>query len=241
MQRKSIAWLLVVAGLGMGTLGAAPQPAGADEAPNTLSDAEAKAGWKLLFDGKTTSGWRNFKKPDISPGWKVEDGALVRAEKGAGDIITDEQFGAFELVLDYKIAPEGNSGLMYHVSEEANRPPMVGPEVQIQDNKLGHDPQLSGWLYQLYPSKEDATKPAGEWNHLRILITPAKCEHWMNGVKYCEYVIGSDDWDARVAKSKFAKWPTFGKPTRGHICLQDHNSLVSFRNIKIRPIATTSP
>lgn len=219
-------------------LGAAPQPAGADEPPNTLSDAEAKAGWKLLFDGKTTSGWRNFKKPDISSGWKVEDGALVRAEKGAGDIITDGQFDAFELVLDYKIAPAGNSGLMYHVSEDVNHPPMVGPEVQIQDNKLGHDPQLAGWLYQLYPSKEDATKPAGEWNHLRILISPAKCEHWMNGVKYCEYVIGSDDWDARVAKSKFAKWPTFGKPARGHICLQDHNSLVSFRNIKIRPIAS---
>jgi hypothetical protein len=216
-----------------------PALAWSEDAPNTLTDAQQQAGWKLLFDGKTTTGWRNFGKPDISSGWKVEDGALVRAEQGAGDIITSDQYGAFELLLDYKISPAGNSGLMFHVTEDVNRPPMVGPEVQIQDNKDGHDPQKSGWMYGLYPADVDATKPAGEWNTLRILITPEKCVHWMNGAKYCEYVIGSADWNERVAKSKFAKWPEFGKPTRGHLCLQDHNSLVSFRNIKVRPITET--
>lgn len=207
-------------------------------APNTLTPAEVAAGWKLLFDGQSTQGWRNFKKPDVNPGWRVEDGALVRADKGAGNIVTVDQFGSFELVLQYKISPGGNSGLMYHVSEEAASPPMSGPEIQIQDNKDAHDPQLSGWLYQLYkPEPEvDATKPAGQWNELRILITPAKCETYMNGVKYAEYVKGSPDWDARVAKSKFAKWPEFGKATKGHICLQDHGNVVAFRNIKIREI-----
>lgn len=208
----------------------------ADAPPNTLTDAEQKAGWKLLFDGQTTTGWRNYKKEAVGPGWKVVDGALVWQMKGAGDIITAEQYQAFELSLEYNISPAGNSGLMYHVTEEGKTPWMTGPEVQIQDNKDGHDPQKAGWLYQLYSSETDATRPAGQWNELRILITPERCEHWMNGVKYCEYVKGSDDWNERVAKSKFGKMPSFGKPTKGHICLQDHNNPVSFRNVKIRVI-----
>jgi 3-keto-disaccharide hydrolase len=204
---------------------------------NSLTDAEKGAGWKLLFDGKTTAGWKNFKKETVGPGWKVEDGTLVRKEGGAGDILTVEQYDAFELVLEYNISKGGNSGLMFHVTETAQTPWMTGPEIQIQDNKDGHDPQKSGWLYQLYSSEKDATRPAGEWNQLRILITPEKCQHFMNGEKYCEYVKGSDDWNERVAKSKFAKMPEFGKPTKGHICLQDHGNLVAFRNVKIRPIA----
>lgn len=204
---------------------------------NTLSEEEKQAGWKLLFDGKTTDGWRNYKKESVGAGWKVVDGALSRVDKGAGDIITDDKFGSFELSLEYNISKGGNSGLMYHVTEEEATPWRTGPEIQIQDNKDGHDPQKAGWLYQLYKPDTDATKPAGEWNQLRIVITPEKCEHYMNGVKYVEYVKGSDDWDQRVAKSKFAAFPKFGKATTGYICLQDHGNLVSFRNIKIRPIS----
>jgi hypothetical protein len=210
----------------------------AEPAPNTLTDEEKAAGWKLLFDGKSTEGWRNYKKPEIGQGWKVENGALARADKGAGDIVTKDKYGAFEFSVEYNISKEGNSGLMFHVTEEGGAPWHTGPEIQIQDNKDGHDPQKSGWLYQLYRPEGDldAAKPAGEWNQLRVLITPEKCATWMNGKLYYEFVKGSEDWNARVAKSKFAKMENFGKPTSGHICLQDHGNLVSFRNIKIRAI-----
>lgn len=211
-------------------------PSRAADVPNTLTKEEQSAGWKLLFDGLTTDGWRNYRQDSIGDGWRVEEGALVRAAGGAGDILTKEQYAAFELKLEYRIGEAGNSGLMFHVTEEADTPWMTGPEIQIQDNVDGHDPQKSGWLYQLYSSEEDATKPVGEWNELHILITPEKCEQFMNGVKYCEYVKGSDDWNERVAKSKFGEMPHFGKPTSGYICLQDHGDPVAFRNIKIRVI-----
>ena len=125
---------------------------------------------------------------------------------------------------------------MYHVAETEDRPWKTGPEIQILDNEKGHDPQHAGWLYQLYKPDFDATNPAGQWNHLRIVITPSKCEHYMNGKKYVEYVKGSDDWNQRVAKSKFNKQPNFGKPTKGYIALQDHGDLVAYRSIKIRQL-----
>ncbi len=203
---------------------------------NTLTESEKRSGWKLLFDGQTKEGWRNFKKETISDGWKVVDGALTRSEKHAGDIITKGLYDSFVLTLEFKISDRGNSGIMYHVSEDADRPWHTGPEFQIQDNVAGYDPQKAGWLYQLYPATIDTTKPAGEWNQIRMVITPELCEHYMNGFKYCSYVKGSDDWNKKVAKSKFGKLKNFGKPTKGHICLQDHNDVVSYRNIKIREI-----
>ena len=211
-----------------------------DAAPNTLTDKEKAAGWKLLFDGKTTTGWKNFKKDSVGPGWQVKNGELTRADKGAGDIVTADKFTAFELVLEYKISKGGNSGLMFHVTDEGGTPWMTGPEIQIQDNKDGHDPQKSGWLYQLYkPEGEaDATKPAGEWNELRVLISPEKSTVTMNGKKYYDFVKGSKDWNDRVAKSKFAKMEHFGKPTSGAISLQDHGNEVAFRSIKVRVIET---
>jgi hypothetical protein len=230
--------LTLVCGLAVSAAWVAPVSA-ADEL-NILTAAEKQAGWKLLFDGKTTAGWRNYKKTDVSAGWKVVDGALSREGEKAGDIITADQYGAFELSIDFKIAPEGNSGIMYRVRETENTPWQTGPEIQIQDNKAGHDPQKCGWLYQFYKTDKDATKPAGEWNTLNILITPEKCVHTMNGVKYFEYVIGSDDWKEKLAASKFAKYSDFGKFETGHICLQDHNDPVAYRNIKIRPISGTS-
>ena len=152
----------------------------AEPTPNTLSDEEKAAGWKLLFDGQSTAGWRNYKKTDIAPGWKVENGALVRGTEKGGDIVTTDKYAAFELSLEYNISPGGNSGLMYHVTEEGNVPWHTGPEVQIQDStSAAKDPQKPGWLYQLYRSDVDAAKPAGEWNELRILITPEKCATWM--------------------------------------------------------------
>ena len=207
----------------------------ADQAPNTLTPEEQQAGWKLLFDGKTTNGWRNYKGKTISDGWKVIDGALTRV-KTAGDIVTVDQYDNFELSLEYKISRAGNSGIMFHVTEDYPNPWQTGPEVQILDNKEGADPQKSGWLYQLYKSETDATKPAGQWNQVRIVITPKKSEVYMNGVKYYEFVIGSQDWNDRVAKSKFKDMPKFGKATKGYIDLQEHPGEVAFRNIKIRPL-----
>ena len=202
---------------------------------NTLTEKEQADGWVLLFDGKDMSKFRNYNKEDLSDKWVVKDGAFTLTEKGGGDIITKDEYEAFELKLDFKISPGGNSGIMYHVEEvEGQTPWKTGPEIQIQDNVDGHDPQKAGWLYQLYAADTDATNPAGEWNSVRIVISPDKCVHYMNGTKYVEYVKGSADWDEKVAASKFSKFPDFGKPTKGHICLQDHGNVVSFRNVKVK-------
>ena len=223
--------------------------------PNQLTDSQRRGGWKLLFDGKTTRGWRNYRKPDIGAGWQIRDGALTRSGRGAGDIITVEQYGYFELSLEYRISRGGNSGVMFHVTEELATPWQTGPEIQVQDNVGGHDPQKSGWLYQLYkplkpawairfenqvgyksPDVDDATRPAGQWNHLYLRIHPNQCEVAVNGVSYYYFQKGSKDWDARVKKSKFARYKQFGKATTGHICLQDHGNSVAYRNLKIRTL-----
>ncbi len=205
-------------------------------AQNTLTTAEKQSGWTLLFDGQSLDHWRNYRKDEVSDGWKIVDDAITWTRKGAGDLITKQEFDSFELVLEYKISEAGNSGLMFHVTEELPAPWQTGPEIQIQDNVKGHDPQKAGWVYQLYPAEMDATRPAGEWNQLRIRITPEQCIVYMNGVRYSRFQKGSADWDKRVAASKFAKYEQFGKPTKGHIVLQDHGNEVAFRNIKIREI-----
>jgi hypothetical protein len=212
--------------------------------PNTLTDKEKAEGWELLFDGKSVDRWRNYKKETLSNKWKVADGALTLPGGGGGDIITKDKFDSYELVLDYRISKGGNSGLMFHVTEEEGTPWMTGPEIQIQDNVAGKDPQKAGWLYQLYPPANDpqtgkpidATKPAGEWNTLRLVLNGPRGEIHMNGVKYTQFELWGDEWNQRVAKSKFGKMPKFGKNRSGHIALQDHGNEVSFRNIKIRKL-----
>ena len=209
----------------------------ADAAPNTLSDEEKKAGFKLLFDGKSTENFRGYKTDKLE-GWEAVDGALKRVSPKAPDIITKDQFEAFELAIDYRISKGGNSGIMFHVAETDGPAYVTGPEIQIQDNVEGHDPQKSGWLYQLYKPDTDATKPAGEWNRMRIVIAPKgqKSAVYMNGQKYYEFEKGSADWDAKVKQSKFKDMPGFGKQTKGHICLQNHGDEVAYRNIKIRAL-----
>jgi hypothetical protein len=213
---------------------------------NILTAAEKSAGWQLLFDGRSLNGWHNFKKDGVRPGWQVKDGTLVCADPhNAGDLVTSNQFQWFELQLDYKISEGGNSGIMFHVTEAGKAAWATGPEFQLEDNAKAVDAQRCGWLYALYqPPLDpatgkilDATKPAGEWNHVRLLVTREKCEHEINGVKYFEYVLGSDDFNARVAKSKFGKMPFFGKSDSGFIALQGDHGSVSFRNIKILPVA----
>jgi hypothetical protein len=222
------------------------RPAIAADAPiNTLTDAEKAAGWELLFDGKDFDGWHNFKTEGVRPGWEIKDGVLICADPhNAGDIVTSNKFGAFELQLDYNISEGGNSGIIFHVTNQGGAVWATGPEFQLEDNAKAADPQRCGWLYALYQppidpktgKTLDATKPAGEWNHISLLVTPEKCVHEINGVKYVQYVIGSDDFNERVAKSKFHSMPFFAKSPDGFIALQGDHGAVSFRNIKIRPL-----
>lgn len=212
------------------------------ESENRLTPAEEISGWQLLFDGQSAEHFRNYRKDSLGDGWVVQDGALTRAQRRAGDIITREKFRFFELSIEYNISSGGNSGIMFHVEEGVGPPWHTGPEVQILCNEAGRDPQKSGWLYQLFsPRKEgdeilDATRPAGQWNQIYLKVSPTGCEVCMNGVKYYNFNLNDKAWDRRVAESKFANLPNFGKTGEGHICLQDHGDLVSFRNIKIRPL-----
>jgi hypothetical protein len=240
--------LLSLATAALLALTAGGQPASAADAPNTLTDAEKAAGWQLLFDGATLNGWHNFHQSTIGPGWQVKNGILICADpRSAGDIVTSNQYSWFELQLDYNITSNGNSGVLYHITGE-DHPTwptwITGPEFQLLDNIYPEDPQLSGWLYGLYrPPIDpktgkplDATKPFGQWNHIRLLVTPDKCEHDMNGVKYFEYSLYSAEFKARVAASKFDQYPFFAKAETGGIALQGDHGAVSFRNIKIRVI-----
>ncbi|HOW72624.1 MAG TPA: DUF1080 domain-containing protein [Phycisphaerae bacterium] len=234
-------WALYVAALKEGK----PKPAAARSGPNTLTAEEEKAGWRLLFDGESLSGWHNFKREGVRPGWQVQDGMLACVDpRNAGDIVTTDKFAWFELTLEYNISEGGNSGIIYHITDEEGAAWATGPEIQLQDNANAHDPQLCGWLYALYQPPDDpktgkpidATKPFGQWNQVRVVISPTKCEHYVNGVKYIEYVLGSEDFNTRVAKSKFGGMKRFAKAGSGYIGLQGDHGSVSFRNIKIRPI-----
>jgi hypothetical protein len=204
---------------------------------NALTDAEKKAGWKLLFDGKTAEGWRGYKKDKFPDGWKVIDGALVRVS-GGGDIVTLEQYENFELFIDWRITEGSNSGVMYRVQETEKTPYMTGPEIQILDDEKHKVPKTgltaTGSCYALYAPTKDAVKAIGEWNRFRILIYHNKAEHWLNGEKIVQYEIGSDDWEKKVAASKFKEWHGFATSPKGHIDLQDHGGRVEFKNIKIR-------
>jgi len=216
---------------------------------NTLTEDEKKAGWRLLFDGQTTEGWRGYKMEKMPPGWKAIDGALVRVSGGAGgkgagggdDIITTEQFDNFELQLEWKIVDRaGNSGIILRASEDAVTSWHTGPEMQILDNAAypGRSvKELAGACYDLYAPLKDVSHPRGDWNAVRVVADGKHLEHWLNGVKLLEYELGSDDWNARVAKSKFKDMKRFQQPpAKGHICLQDHTARLEFRNIKIRPL-----
>jgi Domain of Unknown Function (DUF1080) len=197
------------------------------------------AEWRSLFDGRSLAAWRGYKRADVPAGWQVVDGALTRAGRG-GDIVTTDEFGDFELALEWKVAPGGNSGIMYRVTEEAEAPYETGPEMQVLDDARhpdGRSPLTSaGALYGLYPAPRGAVKAAGEWNAARVVVRGNHVEHWLNGVKTAEAEIGSDDWNRRVADSKFRQWPGFAKASRGHIALQDHGDWVAYRNIRIREL-----
>ena len=204
-----------------------------------LTAEEEKAGWKLLFDGKSLTGWQGFKTPTPGAGWKAVDGVLTRQGQG-GDILSVEEFGDFELSLEWKVATGGNSGIFFHVIKDGDEAWWSGPEVQVLDNTThrdGKNPLTSaGSNYAVHAPTKDVTKPIGEWNTMRLVVKGAHVEHWLNGVKIVEYELWSPDWEARVKASKFGKIPMYGRAKRGFIALQDHGDPVWYRNIKVRPL-----
>jgi hypothetical protein len=223
------------------------QPPGRNQDPaalifieNTLTSEEKAAGWKLLFDGKSTTGWRGFRQDTAPSGWQAVDAALTRVARG-GDLMTTDQYDNFELQLEWKISEGGNSGVMYRVSETDDEAYYTGPEVQVLDNakhRDGKDPLTSaGSCYGLYAPLKDVTRPPGAWNTLRLIVNKNHVEHWLNGTRIVEYELHSPDWEQRVQASKFKQWPNFGRVPRGHIALQEHGNQVAYRNIRIRVLS----
>ncbi|MDO8927515.1 MAG: DUF1080 domain-containing protein [Bacteroidota bacterium] len=218
--------------------------------PNYLSEAEKQQGWKMLFDGKTTNGWKAASQEKFpSEGWKVEDGTLMavastkeKPVKGT-DIVTVEKFSAFEFQFEFNFAEGANSGVKYFTG---NGGPSIGLEYQVLDDKKHPDAKMGvvgnrtmASLYDLIPAdKQDRfTKPAGEWNIGRIVVYPDNhIEHWLNGVKVVEYVRGSNIYKALVARSKYAEFENFGMIKEAPIMLQYHNDQVKFRSMKIRKL-----
>ena len=213
---------------------------------NTLTSKEKKAGWQLLFDGKTTTGWHNFKSDKVGAAWKISDEALFldtsnKEEKG-GDLVTDQEFENYELYLEWKIQACGNSGVIFNAqeSDEYKYIWMTGPEMQVLDNTCHPDAKIikhrAGDLYDLISCSKETVKPAGEWNAARLISNKGKFEFWLNGVKTVEFTMHTPEWDALVAGSKFKNMPGFGKFSKGKISLQDHGDQVWYRNIKIKPL-----
>jgi len=204
------------------------------------ANAHAQSDWKVLFDGSSTSAFRGYKSDSMPAGWAIVDGTLAKTAK-VDDIITREQFGDFELVLEWKIAAGGNAGIFYRGIEEGDKIYWTGPEYQLLDDEKAADNKTrltcAGAAYGLYPSPAGHLKPVGEWNTTRIIAKGPHVEHWLNGVKLLEYELWSADWTAKVAATKFAKWPKYGLAKRGHIGFQgDHAEALAFRNIKIREV-----
>ncbi|WP_460761300.1 3-keto-disaccharide hydrolase [Niabella terrae] len=222
---------------------------------NRLSKKEKKQGWVLLFDGRTSNGWRSARSdvfPATSPGWKILDGVLtIEATDGsesqhAGDIVTLREYRAFELQFDFKLTPGANSGVKYFVTlKEKTGLSAIGLEYQILDDQRHPDAKLGrngnrtlASLYDMIPArKAEATRPIGSWNTGKVIVKPDHhVEHWLNGVKVLEYERGSAAFKNLVAISKYKVWKDFGQAPAGHILLQDHGNKVSYRNIKIREL-----
>ena len=249
MRAQTLLWplalsLLLLPAPSLFGAGREKDPVAKDEGIPVLTEAQLKAGWQLLFDGKTPTGWRGYRRSDFPEGgWVVEKGALhVVAHKGMGDILFAQPFGDFHLILDWKASKGANSGIMYRVSEDENAPWKTGPEYQIlDDGGAGAAPtsvHAAGAIYALYaPCDRKKLNPAGAWNRAEIKLRRGHLEHWLNGVLVAETKLGSEEWIARVKKSKFAVFPKFGRNSSGFIDLQDHGYDVWFRNIRLRDLS----
>ena len=219
---------------------AAAQPA------NQLSPADEKAGWTLLFDGRSLDGWRAYQRPDASgTRWVVNDGLLCLAPgdssdtRGARDIVTTRPYSQFELAWEWRVSPGGNSGVKYFVLED--RESAIGHEYQIIDDakhadaKVGPHRQTAAF-YDVLPAANRPLKPAGEWNTSRVVVKGTEVEHWLNGTKVLGYTLDSPALREAIARSKFKDVERFGKPQNGLLLLQDHGDAVCYRNVKVRSL-----
>ncbi|MBL7105999.1 MAG: DUF1080 domain-containing protein [Phycisphaerae bacterium] len=230
-----------------------PTPLPLQSMDNKLSSVEKKQGFKLLFDGKTTNGWRGAKLDDFPKnGWVVKDGVLTVLESGGGesvaggDIVTSKKYSNFELHLDFKLTPGANSGIKYFVDPELNKGEgsSIGLEYQLLDDQRHPDARLGNHkgsralacLYDLIEADNYSkhSNPIGQWNHAVVISKGNHVEHWLNGRKVLEYERKTPEFRKIVKESKYVEWPGFGEWERGHILLQDHGNMVSFRNIKIK-------
>lgn len=223
-----------------------------EQKPNTLSQAEIADGWELLFDGETLNGWRDYNGDSLTQPWTVVDGCIQAAGDGSdlsGYIVTDREFDNFILDWDWKLGHGGNSGMIYHVVEDPyfKVPYVTGPEYQLIDNEgweeVNAPSKLEEWQklgvnYAMHLPDADSmfVNPQGEWNNSRIVFDNGHVEHYLNGHKILEFEAWTDDWFARKNAGKWEMAPEYGLADRGVICLQDHGSPASFRNIKIKQL-----
>ena len=221
---------------------------------NMLTEAEKAEGWRLLFDGQTLNGWRGFHQQTVPAAWRVEDHTLAKIPMGKNaegkviegpDLITTDQYGDFELQLEWKISPGGNSGIKYLVSEDLSKEGghAVSFEMQVIDDDNHPDAtkgingnRAAGALYDLLPATHKTLRPVGEYNQVRLIKKGPHIEHWLNGVKVLEFDQGSPELKAAIAQSKFKDKPGFGEAQKGYILLQDHGDAVWYRNLKIREL-----
>jgi hypothetical protein len=247
IQMKKTYVLLTLVATALMAYACASTPGGnSAKADNTLTKSEKAAGWVLLFDGANIEEhWKGFRKEGVPAAWQVEDGAIVLASAGGGDIITKNEYKDFELTLDWKISEGGNSGIFFNVSEDPkfNYTWQTGPEMQILDDERHPDAKMgknnnrqAGANYDLHPLSEPAVKPVGEFNTARLVVKDGNVTHYLNGKKVVAYTLWSPEWESMVKESKFASMPDYGRYKSGHIALQDHGDKVWFKNIKIRPL-----
>ncbi|MEI9807438.1 MAG: DUF1080 domain-containing protein [Bacteroidota bacterium] len=222
-----------------------------------LTDQEKADGWQVLFDGKTAAGWHTYGGAPVGTAWKINDGVLwldasTKYDKdpsektdmkvvGGGNLLTDEDFENFDLKLEWKIDTAGNSGILFYVAEDTvkyKEPYHTGPEMQVVDNDRHPDGKLvkhmAGDLYDLIACSKKTVKPAGEWNLAEIKSLNGKLDLYLNGENVVSTMMWDDNWKKMVAGSKFKEWKDFGTFKKGKICLQDHDNMVSYRNIRIK-------
>ncbi len=214
---------------------------------NTLTSEEISQGWQLLFDGKTLDGWKGYNHDSCGERWIVKDGELFCQGEGGGmgyDIITTKKFADFELCLDWKISPQGNSGIFYHVVEDTafDNPYETSPEYQLIDD-LGWPKKLEEWQktgadYAMHTADTNVKKlnPVGEWNTSKIIFSKGHVEHWLNGKKLLEFTAWDETWTKLRTEGKWKDYPAYGQAKEGAIGLQNHGSPIWFRNIMIKPL-----